>query len=124
MNHLNDKISPFDYCAEDIFNDCVKFEENKLFLTNDISPEIIFQIEEIVGFQLQVHYIEKKEIYPICNSKLNKNGPVTFLLNKIRKIENQQYFCSNKKCNYYKLSKLICLLVLIKYFIYFINKLI
>jgi NAD-dependent DNA ligase len=65
-----------------------------------------FEIEKIVGFELGVRYISKDEICPDCGSKLSKNGSKSRLYNKIKEIEQQQYSCTNKKCNFFKIVDL------------------
>ena len=73
-------------------------ESNRLYLNDDISPEFILLIDNFVLKEYEVVYLKSIEKCPVCGSELIKNGTEGILLNKIRPIRKQKYFCSDKKC--------------------------
>jgi hypothetical protein len=98
-NH--DKPSLIDNCVGEVFKFFFVGESNRLYLNDDIPPEFIFLMDNLVDEEFEVVYFKSIEECPVCRSKLNKNGTNKLLLNKSREIRKQKYVCSDKKCNKY-----------------------
>jgi DNA repair exonuclease SbcCD ATPase subunit len=92
------KPSLFNNCVDDVFNFFFDSENNKLYLSEDISPEFIFLMDNLMNEEYGVVYLKSIEKCPVCGSKISKNGTCGFLLNKSREIKKQKYVCKNKKC--------------------------
>ena len=97
MNDHN-KSSLISNCDDVVFKFFFDGENNKLYLNEDVSPELILLMDNFAGRAYEVVYLKSIEKCPVCGSKLNKNGTERFLLNKSREIRKQKYVCSDKKC--------------------------
>jgi hypothetical protein len=71
--------------------------KNKVYLNEDVSPEFVFLMNNIMTEEYEVIYLKIIEKCPVCGSKLNKSGRNQLLLNKNRRMIKQKYVCSDKK---------------------------
>ena len=79
-------------------------DEDKVYLSVDISPDLIYTLIEMFGNEYKFIYCNEDPVCPVCGAKLNKNGLTEFKLNKNLIIYKQKYSCSSKKCNHYEIA--------------------
>lgn len=87
------------YCVEDLFKYYLFGQENLLYVSNTISPEIVEIFSEIMDTTLFVIYFDSREYDPEFAKTHVKNGLVEFKLNKKYIIYKQtyKYYSKNKE---------------------------
>ena len=87
------------YCVEDLFKYHLFGQENLLYVSNTISPEIVEIFSEIMDTTLFVIYFDSREYDPEFAKTHVKNGLVEFKLNKKYIIYKQtyKYYSKNKE---------------------------
>lgn len=85
----------------DLFKFFVNPEDQKIFVSKNVSPNFILAMEEILKDSYAfVYFDEDLNVCPVCGALLNKNGTQKFILNKKLLIFKQSYICSDKKCKF------------------------
>lgn len=99
---MNTKSKPTN---NDLVFDLFKFfvipEDQKIYVSKNVSPKLILAMEEILNeFYAFVYFDEDLKVCPVCGAVLNKNGTQKFLLNKKLRMCKQSYICSDKDCKF------------------------
>ncbi len=85
----------------DLFKFFVNPEDQKIYVSKNVSPNFILVMEEILKESyVFVYFDEELNVCPVCGALLNKNGTQKFLLNKKLPIYKQSYICSDKNCKF------------------------
>ena len=82
---------------ETLFKSLVKFKNkypNRVYLSNEVSPEEIPIIRKYCGYDTEIVYFEHiHPICPDCGTSMSENGTVKRKPNKMKNIRSQQYIC-------------------------------
>lgn len=99
------KNSPDNVLVFDLFKFFPDQDDEKIYVSKFVSPSFIYAMEEILGDKWKfIYYDEDISTCPVCGARLNHNGTQKFLLNKEFLIYKQTFSCSNKKCNFTKIT--------------------
>jgi hypothetical protein len=98
------EISLCNDSVEDIFNNCVTFEDNKVTLKPFVDFCLVVDIEKLVGKEMTILYTEFELKCWDCDIKMNFNGTDPHWINKIHEVRKQKYICP--KCGYSYVTKL------------------
>lgn len=77
-------------CDDETFKFFLDSDQEKIYLSENISPEFVLLVDRFIGKEYKVVYIKSIKKCPVCGSKLNKNGTDSFLLNKSREIRKHE----------------------------------
>ena len=85
--------------VEIIFKDYVTFNENKIYLTEDVPEHIAEFFKEIMPDYVVIIYEMFNPICPYCGSKLHKHEIKEWEMNKKTTVYKQRYKCTNQTCS-------------------------
>ena len=89
----------------DLFKFFVEPKDQKIYISKTVSPNFIYAMNEILNESYKfIYFDEDISVCPECGAHLNNNGTQIFKLNKNLPIYKQTYSCSNKKCNFTKIT--------------------
>ena len=89
----------------DLFKFFVEPLDQKIYISKTVSPNFIYAMNEILNDSYRfIYFDEEITTCPECGSHINNNGTQIFNLNKNLRIYKQTYSCSNKNCNFTKIT--------------------
>ena len=94
------KIAPTDIIsAELIFKDYVDFEENVIYLTDEVPDYIAKFLDDIMPDYVIIIYEMFNPVCPYCGAKLHKHEIKKWDINKQTTVYKQRYKCTNSTCS-------------------------
>ena len=97
---MSPKIVPTDIIsAELVFKDYVAFNENKVYLTEDVPDYVAEFFKEMMPDFVLIIYEMFNPVCPHCGAKLHRHEIKEWEMNKKTTVYKQRYKCTNKSCS-------------------------